>query len=159
MDIVGRGTDALDIFPQAPLLQLVIWSSRFFLAAENVRPAGGLGNYTSCYQRALFPHSALISKKSQREFARARSEFSRHQRDFFPQRTLVLSSLREKLCRRGYGEYSHLRRRWRRKRSAIRFMTSQNVWTFTQPLPDAAPSSRPGHHMSRRYAAVVHRLS
>ena len=137
MDIVGRGTDALDIFPQAPLLKLVIWSSRFFLAAENVRPT-----------RTIFLHGALISKKSHSP-APARN-FPGASATFFPQRTLVLSSLREKLCRRGYGEYSHLRRRWRRKRSAIRFMTSQNVWTFTQPLPDAAPSSRPGHHRRQR---------
>ena len=158
MDIVGRGTDALSIFPQAPLLQLVIWSSRFFLAAENVRPAGRARKLHELLPtRTIFLHGALISKKSHSP-APARN-FPGASATFFPQRTLVLSSLREKLCRRGYGEYSHLRRRWRRKRSAIRFMTSQNVWTFTQPLPDAAPSSRPGHHMSRRYAAVVHRLS
>ena len=71
MDIVGRGTDALDIFPQAPLLKLVIWPSRFFLAAENVRPT-----------RTILLHGALISKKSHspapaRNFPGASATFSR----------------------------------------------------------------------------------
>ena len=65
MDIVGRGTDALDIFSARPIVEARNFVLQIFLAAEKVRPAK---LHELLPARTIFLQSALISKKSQREF-------------------------------------------------------------------------------------------
>ena len=87
MDIVRRGTDALDIFSARPIVEARNFVLQIFLAAENVRPAGRARKLHELLPaRTIFLQSALISKKSQRVFRPRPLRICQAAARLFPQR-------------------------------------------------------------------------